>query len=235
MLEGLSEVLGAHRTRSPRIDPRIAQVVVHVDGLPLPDPEDRQGVRRLELLRDRALLHVLFYSGMRRAEVASLNRQDLQDGWSMSALVAGKGDKERNVYFDDETLQHVRAYLDARSDLFAPLWLRHDNRRGLPGPRGDGWRLSPQSVWAIVKRYARAVGVPATTHHFRHLKARTLLNRGASLSEVQDVLGHADPSTTKAIYAHYTPQFLRESVAKYSATPAELIAELDAERERRRV
>ena len=59
-------------------------------------------------------------------------------------------------------------------------------------------------------------------------------NRGASLSEVQDVLGHADPSTTKTVYAHYSPRFLRDAVAKYSATLAELVAELEAEQARRR-
>jgi integrase/recombinase XerD len=171
---------------------------------------------------------------MRRAEVASLNRKDLQDGWAAEALIVGKGDKERNAYFDEETLVHVRAYLEARSDILTPLWLRHDNRRGAPGPAGEHWRLSPQTVWVTIKDYARAVGVPATTHHFRHLKASTLLNRGGSLSEVQDVLGHASPSTTKAIYAHYSPKFLGDAVRKYSATPAELVAELEAEQARRR-
>ena len=78
------------------------------------------------------------------------------------------------------------------------------------------------------------MGIKATPHSFRHLKASTLLNRGASLSEVQDVLGHASPTTTKAIYAHYTPKFLRGAVEKYSATPAELVAELEAEQEHRR-
>src|SRR5260221_9632101 len=108
------------------------------------------------------------------------------------------------------------------------------NRRGRPGPRGERWRLSLQSVRGVVIDYARAVGVTATPHAFRHLKASTLLNRGASLSEVQDVLGHADPGITKQIYAHYTPQLLRAAVEKYSATPAELAAALEAERERRR-
>lgn len=234
MREGLGEVLGTRPIRSPKIDPRLPLVIAHIDALPLPNISERDGLRRLELLRDRALLHVLFYSGMRRAEVASLNRQDLQDGWAGEALIVGKGDKERNAYFDEETLLHVRAYLVARADLLTPLWLRHDNHRGQPEASGEHWRLSPQSVWLIVKDYARAAGVPATTHHFRHLKASTLLNRGASLSEVQDVLGHASPSTTKAIYAHYTPKFLGDAVRKYSATPAELVAELDAEQSRRR-
>jgi site-specific recombinase XerD len=65
-------------------------------------------------------------------------------------------------------------------------------------------------------------GGEASPHHFRHLKASTFLNRGASLSEVQDVLGHANPSTTKTVYAHYSPRFLRDAVAKYSASPSEL-------------
>jgi site-specific recombinase XerD len=67
------------------------------------------------------------------------------------------------------------------------------------------------------------------------VKASTLLNRGASLPLVQDVLGHASPpTTTKQIYAHYTPKAVRAAVEHYSASPAELVAELEAERERRR-
>jgi site-specific recombinase XerD len=234
MRDGLRTVMGKHVYRSPRIDPRLPLIVTHVDGLALPEWSERGGVRRLELLRDRALLHVLFYSGMRRAEVGSLNRQDVQDGWAHDALVIGKGDKERNVFFGEDAQRAIRAYLEARSDDMLPLFLRHDNRRGRPGPGGEHWRLSLQSIWGIVKDYARMVGVSATTHHFRHLKASTLLNRGASLSEVQDVLGHATPGTTKLIYAHYTPKFLRAAVEKYSASPAELVAELEAEQERRR-
>jgi site-specific recombinase XerD len=61
-----------------------------------------------------------------------------------------------------------------------------------------------------------------------------LVNRGADLSQVQDVLGHADPSTTKSIYAHYTPKKLRAVVLEYSASPAELVAEFEAEEANRR-
>ena len=84
------------------------------------------------------------------------------------------------------------------------------------------------TVWGIVKRYARIVGVPATTHHFRHAKASVLLNRGATLSEVQDILGHASPETTKRIYAHYQTQHLREAFDRYSASAEDLVAELPA-------
>lgn len=234
MRDGLRRLMGRQHYRSPRIDQRLPLIVTHVDGLPLPEWSVRQGVARLELLRDRALLHVLFYSGMRRAEVGSLNRQHVQDGWAHDALVIGKGDRERNVFFGADAQRAIRAYLEARNDDLVPLFLRHDNRRGKPGPSGEHWRLSLQSIWGLVKRYAAELGVNATTHHFRHLKASTLLNRGANLSEVQDVLGHASLINTKLIYAHYTPKFLRATVEKYSATPAELAAELEAEQARRR-
>jgi hypothetical protein len=72
--------------------------------------------------------------------------------------------------------------------------------------------------------------VPATTHHFRHSKASVLLNRGASLSEVQDILGHASPETTKKIYAHYETEHLREAFDRYSASAEELVAQLPAHR-----
>ena len=74
----------------------------------------------------------------------------------------------------------------------------------------------------------------ATPHHFRHLRVSSWLNRGASLSEVQDLLGHASPELTKRVYAHSTPHVLRGAVEKHSASAAELVAELEAEQEWRR-
>jgi site-specific recombinase XerD len=233
MRENVREVTGRASYKTPRIDRRLPLLVTHVLSLPLPPPTARRGVRRLELLRDQALMLTLFCTGMRREEVARLDRFDVEDGWGDRALITGKGEKERVVFFDAQTLAAIRAYLEARSDTLAPLFLRHDNRRGkTAGHGGEGWRLSPQSVWATVKRYAREVGVPATTHHFRHSKASVLLNRGAALSEVQDILGHASPETTKRIYAHYQTQHLREAFDRYSASADELVAELPARRPR---
>jgi site-specific recombinase XerD len=227
MRDNAREVMGRGSYKTPRIDQRLPLLVTHVLGLPLPPPTERRGVRRLELLRDRALMLTLFCTGMRREEVARLDRYDVQDGLSDRALITGKGEKERVVFFDARTQAAVRDYLEARADTLAPVFLRHDNHRGRSaGHGGERWRLSPQSVWAIVKRYARALGVPATTHHFRHSKASVLLNRGASLSEVQDILGHASPETTKRIYAHYQTQHLRDAFDRYSATAEELVAEL---------
>jgi site-specific recombinase XerD len=229
MRENASQVMGRGTYKSPRIDRRLPTLVTYVMARPLPPAAERGGVRRLELLRDQALMLTLFCTGMRREEVARLDRFDVEDGWGDHALITGKGEKERVVFFDAPTKAAIQAYLAARADTHAPLFLRHDNRRGrAAGHGGERWRLSAQSVWAIVKRYSREVGVPATTHHFRHAKASVLLNRGASLSEVQDILGHASPETTKRIYAHYQTQHLRDAFDRYSASAAELVAELPA-------
>jgi site-specific recombinase XerD len=227
MRENVREVVGRSSYKTPRIDRRLPLIVTYVQSLPVPSADERRGIRRLEVLRDKALILVLFCTGMRRDEVARLSRYDADDGWADRALITGKGDKERVVFFDEPTQQAVREYLAARADGYAPLFLRHDNRRGRSaGHGGERWRLSAQSIWSIVKRYARLAGVPATTHHFRHAKASVLLNRGASLSEVQDILGHASPETTKRIYAHYQVQHLREAFDRYSASADELVAEL---------
>ena len=227
MRDNVQQVMGRSSYKTPRIDQRLPLLVTHALGLELPPPGERRGMRRLEALRDRALLLTLFCTGMRREEVSRLDRYDVQDGHADRALITGKGEKERVVFFDERTRAAIREYLAARDDSLAPVFLRHDNHRGrAAGHGGEGWRLSPQSVWAIVKRYAKAVGVPATTHHFRHSKASVLLNRGASLSEVQDILGHASPETTKRIYAHYQTEHLREAFDRYSASAEELVAEL---------
>ena len=227
--DNVREVMGRVPYRTPRIDNRLVLIVTHVDGLPLPATDQYGGQPYLEILRDRAMLRTLFTTGMRREEVANLTRADVQDGHARQALITGKGNKERIVFFDDQALAAIRAYLEARADRLPGLFLRHDLGRGrLPGPGGRRWRLSPKGVWEIVKRYAAAVGVEATTHDFRHAKASVMLNRGAKLSEVQDILGHASPETTKKIYAHYEVSHLRDVFERYSATAEELAEALEA-------
>jgi site-specific recombinase XerD len=221
----LQEVVGRVPYRTPRIDQRLPLVVSYVESLALPAGADR-GAARLELLRDKALIRTLFCTGMRRAEVAQLDRADLDDGWKDQALVTGKGERERVVFFDEPTLEAIRAYLETRADSHKPLFLRHDRGRPAARPGGLNFRISPGGVWTVVKRYARLAGVSITPHDFRHSKASVMLNRGAKLSEVQDILGHASPETTKKIYAHYETSHLRQAFDRYSASPEELVAEL---------
>lgn len=226
MRDNLREVVGRIPYKTPRIDQRLPILVSYVNTLPLPDPAERHGQARLELLRDRALIRTLFCTGMRREEVARMDRSDIQDGHVNQALITGKGDKERIVFFDNDTLTAIRDYLRARADPFYPLFLRHDVARGKPNPSGQSYRLSTQSIWKTVHRYGNACGISISPHDFRHIKASTMLNRGAKLSEVQDILGHASPETTKRIYAHYETSHLRDVFDRFSISPEELLDRL---------
>lgn len=232
MKDSLRELIGHVPYKTPRVDDAVALVVTYVHDLPVPPATGKHGQERLTLLRDRALLRSLWATGMRREELSRLNRTDLQDGRVAQGLITGKGGRERVVFFDQDALVAIQAYLEARTDISLPLFLRHDDGRGRPGPRGEHWRLAPQSVWGVVKKYGELAGVEVTTHHLRHLKARTLLNGGAQLAEVQDILGHASPETTKRIYAPYTTQHLRQAFDRFSL-PAEEVAQRVGQRRRR--
>lgn len=222
MQAGLREVMAKKRYRTPRVDRRLPSIVVAADDRLLPPPGPEYQEKRLEILRDRALLHTLFTSGLRRAEVVALNRDDVEDGWQDQALITGKGGRERVVFFEEDALAAIRDYLKERADRYQPLFIRHDRGRGKPGPGGSRLRLSSQSVWKIVRHYAETVGIDASPHDFRHTKATVLLNEGAKLSEVQDLLGHASPETTKRIYAHYEVGHLRDAFTQFSVPAREL-------------
>ena len=136
--------------RSARHDRRVPLLVAYVDNLPMPPMAASQGAREgakcLELERDRALLHMLLSSGMRREKVLTLNRADVGDGWATSALIIRKGSKERTVFWDGETKGAIRTYLEARTDTYSPVSIRLDNHREAPGPNGEHRRLTPAIV-----------------------------------------------------------------------------------------
>jgi integrase len=223
--EHARQALGRASYRTPRVDARLPLVVLYVKSVPLPDPEKARR-QYLEILRDRAIILTLFATGMRREEVSRMDRADVDDGWGTQAIIRGKGDRERVVFFSDEALEAIQAYLKARVDDYLPVFVRHDRARGRPRGRGSNFRLSPLSIWATVKKYARLAEVPVTTHDFRHAKATVLLNQGAKLSEVQDILGHASPETTKKIYAHYEVAHLRAAFDQYSLSAEEMAERL---------
>ncbi|MFN8637246.1 MAG: tyrosine-type recombinase/integrase [Chloroflexota bacterium] len=217
---GLEQVIARHPYRTPRVDDRVPATIVHLESEPLPVERDAL----LTALRDRAILRVLYTTAIRRDEAVRLNREDVADGRATQALITGKGSKERVIFFDAPTLAAIRRYLEARADRHRPLFLRHDVGRGAPGPRGERWRLGGDSIYNLVKRVGAAVGSRATPHSFRHDRASLLLNRGADLSEVQDILGHASPETTKRIYAHYETSRLREAFDRYTLPPEQRVA-----------
>ena len=188
-------------------------------GKSLPKPISISQVRRLleqptklstlEAKRDRAILELLYASGMRVSELVSLNLGDIDidDG---SVRCFGKGHKERLIPIAPRAALTVKEYLQearphlSHSDAEQALFL---NRRG------D--RLTRQGLWQILKGYAKSAGLDKeiTPHTLRHSFATHMLNGGADLRSVQELLGHANISTTQ-VYTHLTTEHVRRTYEK---------------------
>lgn len=157
-------------------------------------------------LRDTALLELLYATGMRVSEVAGLTLEDI-DLAAGSVRCVGKGNKERVMPLYAEATQAVAAYLDQGRAAF--LGQNRDEPTLFLNPRGE--RLTRQGLWLIIKGYARQLGLEdrVTPHTLRHSFATHMLNGGAGLREVQQLLGHANISTTQ-VYTHITQGRLRQ-------------------------
>ncbi len=152
--------------------------------------------------RDRALLETLYSTGMRVSELTGLNLDDL-DEISGTVMVRGKGKKERLCPIGETALKTIRAYLVQRPNkLRVPYAIFVSQKRT---------RLTVRHVDRLVARYVRLAGLPASIspHSLRHSFATHLLDRGADLRSVQELLGHSSLSTTQ-IYTHVTPQRLKK-------------------------
>jgi len=176
------------------------------------DGRSRDGSARNDThsLRDRALLELLYAAGLRISEAIGLDRDDLSvDG--AFVRVIGKGDKERLVPVGDVALDWVGRWMDG--PRVALLALGHvAAARGGPLFLGDrGRRLARQQAWAAVKRAASRAGLAerVSPHTLRHSFATHLLEGGADLRVVQELLGHASISTTQ-LYTHLTGERIRD-------------------------
>lgn len=162
----------------------------------------------LQALRDRAILELLFSTGLRVSELCSLNADiDLtRDEFS----VRGKGDKVRVVFLSPAAKRTIAEYLKKRGDMGEALFVGY-GRGGKSGKGKDAGRLTPRSVERIVKQYAINGGITrkVTPHVIRHSFATDLLENGADLRSVQALLGHANIATTQ-VYTHVTDKHLRE-------------------------
>lgn len=159
----------------------------------------------LAALRDRAILELLFSTGLRVSELCSLNSDiDLsRDEFS----IRGKGDKVRVVFVSPSAKKALMEYLKKRGDMGEALFVGY----GRGGKDKDSPRLTPRSVERIVKRCAIRAGITrkVTPHIIRHSFATDLLESGADLRSVQALLGHANIATTQ-VYTHVTDKYLRE-------------------------
>jgi integrase/recombinase XerD len=202
-------------------------VAAHID-LPrqarrLPDPLTVEEVDRLLEsvhaaepvgLRNRALLELLYAAGLRVSEALRLDMEDLSlDG--AFVRVIGKGDRERLVPVGDVALGWLRTYLDEARPAWLALAHVEPVRGGPVFLTPTGRRLARQQAWRIVKSAATAAGLGdrVSPHTFRHSFATHLLEGGADLRVVQELLGHATISTTQ-LYTHVTGERIREVYAR---------------------
>ena len=160
--------------------------------------------------RDRAMLELLYATGLRVSELVDLNFQQLllRQG---CVRITGKGDKERLVPFGEEAAEWLEQYMQgARQDILGARYSDYlfVTRRGS--------NMTRQAFWHIIKNYARQTGItqPLSPHTLRHAFATHLLNHGADLRVVQLLLGHADLSTTQ-IYTHIAQHRLKELHTKF--------------------
>jgi site-specific recombinase XerD len=164
----------------------------------------------LQGLRDKAMLELLFSTGLRVSELASLSRDLDIDAEEFS--VRGKGEKVRVVFISDKAREAVKNYLKKRNDLEDAMFVNivGDAKKTAPT------RLTTRSIERIVKRYAIKAGISkkVTPHVIRHSFATDLLSNGADLRSVQMLLGHANIATTQ-IYTHVTDKALRETHKKF--------------------
>lgn len=172
-----------------------------------PDTKTEKG------LRDRAILETLFSTGLRIAELVSLNREqfaNIKERKDFELSIIGKGDYPRTVYFSERALLWVKKYLATRNDKEKPLFINYKSRKGADK------RLTARSIERMVKTSTIKAGVPifATPHTLRHSYATDLLAQGVDIRTIQEFLGHRSITSTQ-IYTHVTNKRLRDIHRKF--------------------
>lgn len=207
--------------------------VMHPEKIDLPKAEARQmqflPVEQVERLlaqpslsteaglRDRAILEVLFSTGLRVSELVKLNREQINLERREFGVI-GKGRRPRVVFLSERAGEWLARWLNTRGDHWQPVFIRFSGRQPDILSDGEEMRLTARSVQRLVDRYARQAHLPIqiSPHGLRHSFATDLLNNGASLRDVQELLGHKDIGTTQ-IYTHVTrPQLKKTHQAHHS-------------------
>ncbi|MFA6190080.1 MAG: tyrosine-type recombinase/integrase [Candidatus Staskawiczbacteria bacterium] len=173
-------------------------------------------------IRDRAILESFFSTGLRIAELISLNLEQfnsIKNKKDIELGVIGKGGKPRVVYFSERALEYIKKYLEIRNNV------SHANQKALfinfrDKKDNTDARLTSRSIERMVKKYALLSGVPVftTPHTLRHSYATDLMNQGVDLRSIQEFLGHSNIATTQ-IYTHVTNKRLRDIHHQYHSDP----------------
>jgi site-specific recombinase XerD len=165
-------------------------------------------------LRDKAILELLFSTGLRVSELTSLDREQINLKTREFGII-GKGGKSRIVFISKQAAEFISRYLRTRSDKHNPLFIRIGGKKDI-SLSDEKMRLTSRSVQRLVKHYVKLAKLPvmATPHTLRHSMATDLLRAGADLRSVQEILGHKNIATTQ-IYTHVTDARLREVHEKF--------------------
>ncbi len=169
---------------------------------------DQPNTNTIAGLRDRAILELLFSSGLRISELVGLNRTQINLK-RREFSVRGKGQKDRPIFVSEEAVKWIEAYLAKRQDNDQALFIRYSGQKAVDRS-GNYARLSSRSIQRMIARYARLAGLikHITPHSLRHSFATDLLMNGADLRSVQALLGHSNIATTQ-IYTHITDPHLK--------------------------
>ena len=186
---------------------------------------DREQVERLlnmpeisqkEGLRDKAILEVLFSTGLRVSELVSLNRDQVNLERREFGII-GKGRRARVVFLSDSAAGWLSRYLESREDSLPPMFIRYSGKTPDANDKtGNSVRLTARSVERLVAKYVKKARLPIkiTPHGLRHSFATDLLSGGADLRAIQEMLGHKNIATTQ-IYTHITNPQLKEIHHKF--------------------
>ena len=166
-------------------------------------------------LRDKAILEVLFSTGLRVSELASMNRDQVDVSRSEFGVI-GKGRRPRVVFLSERAKHWLARWLTAREDNWRPVFIRFSQHKPDLLADGEDMRLTTRSVQRLVDHYCRQAKLPVrvSPHGIRHSFATDLLSNGAGLRDVQEMLGHKSIATTQ-IYTHVTQPQLRRVHAKF--------------------
>lgn len=194
---------------SPRVSKMLPKAITPNEVDELLEQPGKRGTP--EARRDRAMLELLYATGMRVTELVSLDINNVNlDSEHPTVRCLGKGAKERIIPFHDQAVEALQEYLDEAR----PHMVRNKNESALFVNR-RGERLTRQGFWLILKGYAKAANLKndVTPHTLRHSFATHMLRGGMPLRHVQEMLGHANIATTQ-VYTHLTTDHMREVYEK---------------------